>query len=174
MPGRMLPLATPACVLAPVLSHTRRRRQHLLPGSGQPAAWCAAAGCKLAVAVAITSSALLQCCSVQRPNSSSGTWPRPTAAQGPGLLPSPGYFPRTGQNLHPGHLKWNTQVFFSSLLMGLPGVFWHSGLLNTTLHHHPVAANESHYARYYSFASLHLVIINTRKENGLSKVDGLG
>ena len=96
------------------------------------------------------------------------------AVAGPGLLPSPGYFPRTGQNLHPGHLKWNTQVFFSSLLMGLPGVFWHSGLLNTTLHHHPAAANESHYARYYSFASLHLVIINTRRENGLSKVDGLG
>ena len=113
LPGQILPLATPACVLAPALSHTRRR-QHLLPG--QPAARCAAA-----VAVAITSSALLQCCSAAvSPGPSTAAGPRhdqqqtaaAAAVAGPGLLPSPGYFPRTGQNSHPGHLKWNTQFSF--------------------------------------------------------------
>ena len=45
--------------------------------------------------------AVLQCCSVQRPNSSSGTWPRPTAnsSAGAGSVAKSGVFCHHQQNL---------------------------------------------------------------------------
>ena len=120
--------------------------------------------------------AVLQCCSQPRPLNSSGTSPRPTANSssggGAGSVAKSWLFSQNRTELTPRTLEMEHSVFFSSLLMGLLGVCWCSGLLKT-LHHQPGAANESHYARTYSFATLHLVIINTRKENGESKVDGL-
>lgn len=97
LPGQAT-VATPACVKLSglVLSDTGRGMRLVMAASVTRPVCCSCSGsghhleCPPAV---------LQCCSVQRPNSSSGTWPRPTAnssrgrgrvcCQVRGILPSP-------------------------------------------------------------------------------------
>ena len=138
LPGQAT-VATPACVKLSwlVLSDTGRGMRLVMAASVTRPVCCSCSGsghhleCPPAV---------LQCCSVQRPNSSSGTWPRPTAnssrEQGPGLLPSPGYFAITNRT-YTSHLKWNAYSFLFFSWSGITGCLLAIGIIRTLPHHQP-------------------------------------